>query len=174
MKIQTIILFIWLAILANLGVSIQADAHQRIGPGLENQKEFKDFTYEIEKFSYSMLSGKVRLSRYLKRQILRDMEREIEQTKQTLIHNYGYKTFNYSKRDQFYRKTPKVYSKNNGVLRRELNKKKRLSELVQRLEFQEKLYYRFKKLTLILRNRVIINENKHRRLMYRFAETMSL
>lgn len=94
-----------------MGVSVQSNAHQKNRPSIEYEKEYRDFTNEIEKFTYSMLSNNVWLSRYLKRQILRDMEREIEQTKQSLIHRYRYKTFNYSKRDRSYWRTPKVYSK---------------------------------------------------------------
>ena len=137
-----------------------------------NRQELRDFEYELEQFSYAMMTNNLREARYAKRQIMRDMEREIEQTRRLLLRfNQSYGNTNYSKREPDWR-TPRMHSRGNGVHQRESETINRFSALVHQLEKQERLFYRFSELRLTDRRRDIINENEHRRIMYRFAESM--
>lgn len=137
-----------------------------------NRQEFRDFEYELEQFSYAMMTNNLRESRFSKRKIMRDMEREIEQTRLALYHFstfYGDDT--YSKREPDWR-TPRMHSRGNGINQSRNESINQYSALIHQLEKQERLYYRFSELRLTNRRRDIINENEHRRIMYRFAETM--
>ncbi len=137
-----------------------------------NRQEFREFEYELEQFSYAMMRNNLRESRFSKQKILRDMEREIEQTRRAL---YRFSSFydgeTYSKREPDWR-TPRMHSRGNGINQRENRTINLYSSLVHQLEKQERLYFRFSELKLTNRRRNIINENEHRRIMYRFAETL--
>lgn len=136
------------------------------------RQELRDFQYEIEQFSYALITNNLRDSRYAKRQILRTMEREIEQTRRALhrfSNTYGE---TYSKRVEPDWRTPRMHSRGNGVRQQRNNGINHYAEVIHQLEKQERLYYRFSELRLINNRRQIINENEHRRIMYRFEETM--
>jgi len=137
-----------------------------------NRQEIRDFEYELEQFSYAMMRNNLREARYAKRQISRDMEREIEQTRR-LIHQFSnvYGDNRYSKREPDWR-TPRMHSRGNGTRQGGFVTVNRYAELIHQLEKQERLFYRFSELRLTNRHRHIINENEHRRIMYQFAETM--
>jgi hypothetical protein len=136
-----------------------------------DREELRDFEYDIEQLSYAMLTENARLARTTKRNILRDMEREIEQTERKLrrFDRQRYQQNGYYHYDW---RTPKLHSKRNGVHQEKRTVRSEYAELVHRLEKQERLYYRFSELRLVGHRRGIINENEHRRIMYRFSDTM--
>ncbi len=137
-----------------------------------NRQELRDFEYELEHFSYAMMTNNLREARYAKRQIERDMEREIQQTRRALRRFNSFNNNNgYSKRSNN-NGSLRLQSRNNGARQRGVRVVNEYSQLVHQLEKQERLFYRFSELRLTNRRRNIINENEHRRIMYRFAESM--
>jgi len=164
-----------ITLLSTTGIFAQYAANYRGFDQTErrvNVQELREFEYELEQFSYAMLTNTLRDARYFKRQIMRDMEREIEQTRRSLrqFSNYSTNT-TYSKREPDWR-IPRMHSRGNGTNQRGVYSINRLSQLVHQLEKQERLFYRFSELRLTNRRQDVINENEHRRIMYGFAETM--
>ncbi len=137
----------------------------------QDRQELRDFEYDIEQLSYAMLTENTHKARNTKRRILRDMEREINQTERVL-RRYGRQHYNQNGYYHYDWRTPRLHSKRNGVNQRKRDGRSEYAELVHRLEKQERLYYRFSELRLVGHRRGIINENEHRRIMYRFSETM--
>jgi len=167
-------LLVLLTILTTTGIFAQYYVSYRSYDNAEyriNREELRDFEYELEQFSYALMTNNLREARYAKRQIMRDMEREIEQTRRELNRISYWRNQNYSKREPYWR-TPRMESRGNGVRQRGDRSRNEYAALVHQLEKQERLHYRFSELRLINRRRNIINENEHRRIMYRFAESM--
>ena len=137
-----------------------------------NRQELRDLEDELEQFSYAMMTNNLRDARYIKRKIMKDMEREIEQTRR-LLHRFSslYSKNTFSKREPDWR-TPRMHSRGNGVNQSGNQTINRYSSLIHQLEKQERLYYRFSQLHLTNRRRNIINENEHRQIMYRFVDSM--
>lgn len=134
-------------------------------------QEYRDFEYALEQFSYAIMTNNLPDARYLKRQILRDMEREIAQTRRALHQTTNSSTdITYSKREPDWR-IPQMHSRGNGRNQND-GQVNHYAVIVHRLEMQERLFYRFSELRLTDRNRDIINENEHRRIMYRFIDSM--
>ncbi|MBO6794317.1 MAG: hypothetical protein JJ895_10440 [Balneolaceae bacterium] len=169
-----------LTILFIFGFIITADIHaQRYtaynnGEGStyrQDREELRDFEHEIEQLSYAMLTEHIRQARNTKRRILRDMEREINQTERALT-RFNRTRYNHNGYYHYDWRTPRMHSKGNGVNQNRRNNSREYAKLVHQLEKQERLYFRFSELRLVGHRRGIINENEHRRIMYRFSETM--
>lgn len=167
-------LFILITALSTTGIFAQYYANYRGFARSElriERQELIEFQTELELFSYALLTNNLRDARFAKRQILRSMEREIEQTNRALRRLPTFYSQNYSKREPDWR-TPRMHSRGNGAQQNGIKTINVYAELIHQLEKQERLYYRFSELRLINGRRDIINENEHRRLMYRFEETM--
>lgn len=137
----------------------------------QDREELRDFEHDIEQLSYAMLTENTRKARNTKRRILRDMEREINQTERAL-RRFGRQRYNQNGYYHYDWRTPRMHSKGNGAREQMSGNRSEFAELVHQLEKQERLYYRFSELRLVGHRRGIINENEHRRIMYRFSETM--
>ena len=134
-----------------------------------DQQELRRFEQVLDQFSYAMMTNNIRASRYAKHEILLVMEREINQSKvklRMLQHQNAVTT--YSKREPDWR-IPRMESRGRGLAQ---NQHIKVAEVVHRLEKQERLYVRFNNLDLQRTGNRIINEDDHRKLMYRFKETM--
>ena len=134
-----------------------------------DRQELHQFEEVLDQFSFAMITGNMRAARYAKHEILLDMEREINQTRRKLNmvrREYGLER--YSKRESNWGNSH-LESRGNGVshyVRREV------ADMVHQLEKQERLYYRFSELRLESRRGQVTNEDEHRRIMYRFEETL--
>ncbi len=170
-RIKLLLLFL---ALSTTGIFAQYSANYRGFDRAEYRiqvQEFRDFEYALEQFSYAIMTNNLPDARYLKRQILRDMEREIEQTRRALHQTTNTSTdITYSKREPDWR-IPQMHSRGNGIDQNG-GRVNPYAVVVHRLELQERLFYRFSELRLIDNRRDIINENEHRRIMYRFSESM--
>lgn len=127
----------------------------------EQIREVQNFENKLDRFSYALVTNDLWEAQRTKTKILRAMEAEIARTKKELRklrnnRNLG-RSYTYGSKS--------VYSKRNGrgII---------FSELVDQLEYQKTLRYRFKNTDLKNSRRGIKNENTHRRLMYEFRDTM--
>lgn len=135
------------------------------------REELRLFERLVDQFSFAMATNNVRAARFAKLEILREMERDITQNRLEIrALNQQRGSGFYSKREPNWR-IPRMHSRGNGVQARGANRSI-LENRVHRLEKQEKLYIRFSELTLHRNRQGIVNENEHRRLMYRFQETI--
>lgn len=136
----------------------------------QDKAELHRFEELLDQFSFAMLTGNPRAARYSKHEILLAMDKEIDQAKRRLKNiRYAYRSNSYSKR-RYDWGIPRMESKRNGIRN---YSQREVAELVHRIEKQERLYHQFVELDLQRRrNGRIINEDDHRRIMYRFAETM--
>ncbi len=173
MKRLIIITFITLFISANSQAQ-RNRVHKTSYPAGEYKSELREiqkFDRQSDTFSYALMTGDRWSARKNKAKILRTMEAEIWDTRQKLneISYYGNK---YSKRsgNEYYRgRKGGVYSKQNG--RKVSRYEQQL--LINKLEKQIRIKNRFENTELIGNRRGrIINEREHRKLMYRFRDTM--
>lgn len=138
----------------------------------ETIREIRLFEQELDHFSYAMMIDDSRAARIAKRQILIDMEREINQTYQLLRVKTRLAGF-YSPltKEEYRRKVGEMHSRRNGYNDSSIGRE--IVKIEQRLELQEHLLNRFKRMQLTARRGRIVNENEHRRIMYQFRETMN-
>lgn len=131
-------------------------------------RELQNFEKKLDQFSYAMQVGDIRSAQRFKNQLLNKMENEIIQNRRAIIQPRFQRNTN--NRRSYSRYDNQLYSKRNGSIGNRLNRE--YWETVDRLEEQRNLYRRFEALDLTRRRRGIINENKHRRIMYQFRDTM--
>lgn len=131
-------------------------------------RELQNFEEKLDQFSYAMQVGDIRSAQRFKNQLLNKMENEIIQNRRAIIQPRSQRNTN--NRRSYSRYDNQLYSKRNGSIGNRLNRE--YWETVDRLEDQRDLYRRFERLDLTKRRRGIINENKHRRIMYQFRDTM--
>lgn len=131
-------------------------------------RELQNFEDKLDQFSYSMQVGDIRSAQRLKAQLLSKMENEIIQNRRSILEprfqNRPSATRKYSRYDN------QLYSKRNGSIRSGLRNED--WETLDRLQEQRDLYRRFEVLDLTRGRRGIINENKHRRIIYQFRDVM--
>lgn len=134
-------------------------------------RQIRNFDHKLDKFSYALMIGDSWAARKNKAKIIRAMENEILDTRISLSEFPGYSNA-YSKREgkRAYRgRSGGVYSRDNG--RKTTRFEKQL--LIEQLERQIRIKKRFERTALTeYRGRHIINERVHRKLMYRFRDTM--
>ncbi|MBO6525170.1 MAG: hypothetical protein JJ971_15180 [Balneolaceae bacterium] len=134
-------------------------------------RQLRNFDHKLDKFSYALMTGDIWAARKNKAKIIRAMESEILDTRISLSKFSGGSSA-YSKREggRTYRgRSGGVYSRNNG------RKASRYEEqlLIEQLERQIQIKNRFERTELTgYRSRHIVNERVHRKLMYRFRDTM--
>lgn len=146
--------------------------NEEYGSYRKELREYREFEKELDRFSYAMLTNNRRVARLAKYQLLKDMEREIQQTRRKLaVYSQSSRSTRYSKREPDWR-TPRLESKANGLEQHGRISTKALAALIHRREQQERLYKRFRELSLVHPRRGIINEDEHRRIVYRFKDTM--
>tara|TARA_Y100001935_G_scaffold238369_1_gene224818 strand:- start:177287 stop:177865 length:579 start_codon:yes stop_codon:yes gene_type:complete len=130
-------------------------------------RQLQRFEQKLDKFSYAMLVGDLYTARYLKNEILDDMERELNENNRNKYRD-RMDVMPYSKRRvEGNGDYGTIYSKRNGAA----NANWKLSD--RRLfEIQSELYFEFRNLRLNRGRRGIMNENRHRAIMYEFRDTM--
>ena len=134
----------------------------------ENMRELKRFEHTLDQFSFAMVVGDERTALRIKGEILTDMLREVEQSRIKVREFTGDPRFNQMNTPQYLNSG--VYSKRNSEFNLE-NYTLDIAELVDRYRRQQIFYYEFRE-TEIVSRRGIENENKHRKIMYAFQETM--
>lgn len=134
--------------------------------------QLRNFDQQLDKFSYALMTGDTWAAKKNKAKIIHAMENEILDTRIKLSKFSGHASA-YSKRDgnRTYRgRNGGVYSKNNG------RKASRYEEqlLIEQLERQIRIKNRFENTALTgYRSQHIVNEREHRKLMYRFRDTIT-
>lgn len=135
-------------------------------------RKLRSFDQQLDKFSYALMIGDSWSARKNKAKIIRAMENEILETRTSLSKFSGHSSA-YSKRDgnRTYRgRNGGVYSKNNG---RETSRYEE-QLLNEQLERQIRIKNRFENTALTgHRSQRIINEREHRKLMYKFRDTIT-
>ncbi len=174
MKRLIIITFITLFIVANAEAQRNRVHNARYSSNEYNSeiRQLRNFDHQLDKFSYALMIGDSWAARKNKAKIIRAMEYEIQDTRISLSKFSGHGNA-YSKRDnnRTYRgRNGEVYSRNNG--RKASRYEERL--LIEQLERQIRIKNRFENTALTgYRSRHIVNERVHRKLMYRFRDTMT-
>jgi hypothetical protein len=129
-------------------------------------KELRDFEYQLDRFSYLLMVDDLRKARFVKQLIIKDMEREIRQTRSKL--RAMERSLNVT---HYRRERAQVYSKRNGQRNRG-DSFYELQILEERLQHQMIVKEEFEYTRLRTRNRGKISANRHRSLMYEFRDTM--
>ncbi len=152
-------------------VSIQYSRHgQNDSRRNAELRALRNFEEKLDQFSYSMMVGNVWLAQKTKKEILHSIEMEIRKT-QREIDELGWIGSAYSKKSnqtQYRNRTGSIYSKRKGI-----SQNFELDQLMDQIETQKWIKYNFEYTNLIgNRRRGVINERKHRKLMYEFRDLM--
>ncbi len=127
-------------------------------------REFHAFQKKVDEFSYAVDLRKFREAKILKREIIRSMRSEIQDTRKKLRYadNYGYSEGLHQKNR---RSGINEYSKRDG-------KKREVRQLHNQLREQTKLLLKIERLHLDRSRRFQKQGKMHERLMYDFEETL--
>ena len=170
---KRLMMVILLAVLYGSDVNAQSflqrqSSAEQVDARRENMREFKNFEHTLDQFSFSMVVSDTPAARRIKSAIELDMLREVEQSRRLVRKVTGDPRFDRMNSPQYLDKG--MYSKRNNEY--DISQyTKNIGQLVNRYRVQQILYYEFKE-TEISRGRGVVNENKHRKIMYDFLETM--
>lgn len=133
-------------------------------------RELQKFEHHLDQFSYLIMIGDLWQASKSKAVILHLMEKEVSQTEKKINvllrgDRLSKKIFRRSKYDQ----KPSIYTKRNGY---EYGFTKEINRLIRHLELQESLMYKFEDAKLRGGSKRVANKNDHRRIMYKFRDTM--